>query len=191
MSKPIDVVIMCRPSDDKDKFQRCLKSLSNEPVNIYIIDGIEGCIGKGRYNSLLTGTEKWVSFVDPDDEVIPGIYNKLLQYDADVVYCNELIIGEESKRIHYGWSSDPSTFEWIPERFRSIFWDKDNSTYFHHRGIFKRDSALQHATMLSNKHECAEIHLMREMQDAGKKIVHCQEYGYIWKIHGKNTVLLW
>jgi hypothetical protein len=88
---------------------RCLASLEGQPVNIHIIKGVEEWPPfKGREKGFAAGTAKYCSYVDPDDEVMPGAYENLIQYDGyNLVWGNELIYSGEKvvefKGIHHAY----------------------------------------------------------------------------------------
>ena len=61
---------------------QCVASLENEPVNLHFPYYVEGDIRAGRFAGFSAGTGKYVSFVDIDDWVEPGIFHKC-QYVLD------------------------------------------------------------------------------------------------------------
>lgn len=71
-----------------------LDALSREPVNVHLVDVDEiGNESAMRVKALQKGTAEWVGWVDPDDEIIPGAYQMLLDNKGDTsfVWSNELI----------------------------------------------------------------------------------------------------
>lgn len=76
--KDVDVHILTMPGDNSDWFDQCLQSLETEPVNVYVRPGIKDDIGNARANAFLYGTARYVSFVDPDDYVLPGGFAECL-----------------------------------------------------------------------------------------------------------------
>lgn len=59
-------------------FDECMDSLTSEPVNVYITTPVVGDIRAARYTGYSMGQARYVSFVDPDDKIVPGTYEKLL-----------------------------------------------------------------------------------------------------------------
>lgn len=57
---------------------QCVGSLENEPVNIHFPFYVDGDIRAARYAGFSMGNAKYVSFVDIDDWVEPGIFAKCL-----------------------------------------------------------------------------------------------------------------
>jgi hypothetical protein len=186
----IDIAIIVPPYADDFKLQRCLWTLRNEQCPVYFIDGKEGYIGHGRAESLKVGVNPYVSFVDPDDEVIPGIYNiikKNLSSCPEVLYHNELIVDSTNgTTIHHGWMYDQTTLQVIPDRIKPLLWDDQNQRFWHSRGVFKKSTALKHEKELREIHKFAELRLMRMMSKDGE-VMYLNEWGYIYNIHGKNT----
>jgi len=82
---------------------RCIASMDGQPVNIHIVKGInEWPPFKGRALGFSKGSAKYVSYVDPDDVVLPGCFEKLLQYvGADLVWGNEgVVIEDGGETVH-------------------------------------------------------------------------------------------
>ena len=48
----VDVHILRVPNENEEWFQYCLESMEREPVNIHVLDGVVGHIGKGRQDDL-------------------------------------------------------------------------------------------------------------------------------------------
>lgn len=77
MNNRIDVhVLYCH--EPKEWVNDCLKSLSNEPVNVYLCKGIKGKVGLARAKAFACGDAEYVSFVDADDYVKPGCFDSAL-----------------------------------------------------------------------------------------------------------------
>lgn len=77
MTFSIDVHVLA--SKDDKGLALCLASLNAEPVNVHVCDPIAGDIALARKRAYSKGMAPFVSYVDPDDTVIPGIYSALLQ----------------------------------------------------------------------------------------------------------------
>ena len=75
--------------ETKEEIERCLASLDDQPINIYMVDGIkEWPPVQGRAKGYAMGNAPFVSYVDPDDFVYPGCYETLLSAisDKDAAY---------------------------------------------------------------------------------------------------------
>lgn len=92
----IDVHILRCPDDDPALYNRMIDLLSSEPINIQEVPGVPGNLPLARKNGYLAGSAKYVTYVDPDDEIQPGIFSKinsvLAAYPDDLVVVNEEII---------------------------------------------------------------------------------------------------
>lgn len=77
---------------------RMLASLEGQPINIYIIDGKEEWPPyMGRMKGFFSGSAEYCTFVDPDDEVEPGGFEKLLEYAGhDLIWGNELVVNKDN-----------------------------------------------------------------------------------------------
>lgn len=85
---PIDVHIITF-NETPEQRDRCLASLEGQPVNVHMVQGTaERPPVQGRLRGFAVGSAPLVSYVDPDDWVEPGAYEKLLVAigDKDAVY---------------------------------------------------------------------------------------------------------
>ena len=78
---------------------RCLESLRGEPVTVHSVPGVWGNPPvKKRAEGFALGTAPYVSYVDPDDYVEPGVYTRLLQAitsgDFDAAYGWERVFSD-------------------------------------------------------------------------------------------------
>lgn len=67
----VDVHVAHLPGEHQGWWNTCETSLAQHNVCIHHIDGIIGDIRQTRYNGFLCGDAEYVSFVDPDDVVLP------------------------------------------------------------------------------------------------------------------------
>ena len=79
------------------QIDRCLESLKDEPVTLHIVQGFyEWPPYQGRALGYSKGTAPYVSYVDPDDYLVPGAFTKLLTAiesgDYDAAYGWEVVI---------------------------------------------------------------------------------------------------
>jgi hypothetical protein len=91
----IDVHILTMPGDNPVWFDQCLASLETEPVKVHVCPGIDGDIGNARADAFMLGDGEYVSFVDPDDYVLPGGFSVCvtkLQKDRTVGACTSEIV---------------------------------------------------------------------------------------------------
>ena len=72
---------------------RCLDSLKGQPVNIHIVKGVKEWLpNKGRAAGFSMGTAKYMSFIDPDDVVVPEAYDRMLEFDGfDLIHGSEKV----------------------------------------------------------------------------------------------------
>lgn len=100
----IDVHILTRPEQNNVWFAECLDSLKDEPVVLHILQGVKDHVGLGRIQGFSQGSCEWVSFVDPDDVVVPGIFSKVLEVistnDVDAVFTEEIQVDADLKQLY-------------------------------------------------------------------------------------------
>lgn len=76
----IDVSMIITTDDELERSGRMRELLENEPVNVYILDNRTMKLGVPAARKMCFGLGKstFVTHVDPDDEIIPGIFHKIL-----------------------------------------------------------------------------------------------------------------
>lgn len=76
----IDVHMLVMGSEREDWMAKALASIPRDICNVHVTDGIKGDVGKARVKGYRLGTCEYVSFVDPDDWIEPGTFEKCLAY---------------------------------------------------------------------------------------------------------------
>lgn len=70
-------------------------------VNLFVLPGVLGHIGKGRANGYAQGTAKWKTYVDDDDYVLPTAFvdlQKYLDQDVAAIFTSEYV--EQNGKRH-------------------------------------------------------------------------------------------
>jgi hypothetical protein len=75
----IDVHVIHLPGENQEWWKLCEKSLEDHPITLHHVDGYVGDIVRGRFEGFSKGTSDYVSFVDPDDIIKPGVFQKCLE----------------------------------------------------------------------------------------------------------------
>ena len=108
----IDVHCLVHKKEEKF-FPLLAEQMENEDnVDFHIIPNGDN-IGRGRARGFLTGDAEYVSYVDYDDLIEPGIFTKINEVMNDGFpwcYTDEMLIDEEGKDIQPGWSSNPELY---------------------------------------------------------------------------------
>lgn len=95
MKHRVDVHILHLPTENKQWANECVQSLMNEPVNVFHLDGVIGDVRQGRYLGYQQGNSPYVSFIDPDDVVYPGTFQKCIDVlDANPDCCGVYTISD-------------------------------------------------------------------------------------------------
>lgn len=161
---------------------QCLGSLENEPIKIWTVKRIEGDLSKAREIGFSKGSSEYVSFVDPDDYVIPGAFQICLDAlesnpDCVGVYTSDELIDEQGNHISYGWALDQKPFD-------EIGFPPELTAGIHHLRVFRR-SAVEKCLPLKTK-RVPEPLLNLEIQQHGP-LLHLPIIGYRWRMHKGNT----
>jgi len=177
--------VHCLIHRDSSFFPLLEKQMKEENVNFYpIINGKN--IGAGRVKGFLSGDNPYVSFVDYDDLIQPGIFEKIEYYlnkGFDWVYTDEMLIDEEGNEIQPGWSSNPELYS--PELL--LFMEASERQYCHHIVAFKKEILrLDHLFIMIQLSELAESYLFREL-GRNNNFYHLKEIGYYWRQSEDNV----
>jgi len=166
----IDVHILTMPDDNQEWFAKCLDSLKDEPVCIHQAPGILDDIGNARANAFLLGDQSYVSFVDPDDYVLPGGFEQCYRQlevhpDADAVYTFEYTAGIAGK-----YSVHQQPHAWA-----------------HHLVVFRRSVIEEYETLLRSWTWPAKQSEIQCIIDALKrqpnKVIEIPKPYYVWRRH--------
>ena len=156
----------------------CWLSLWLEPITLHYIPATEGHIGIGRYNGFNSGICEFVSFVDDDDYVIPGIFDKCYQ----ALDANPDAIGVVTKeqRLVNGELQEPNQIDlnthWV-SYFKSM----------HHILMFRRERILPFVELIKDCNTGEIAYLLIEVLAAGNQFCLVDEVGYVWRIHGDSA----
>ncbi len=161
------------------------RQMKEENVSFHVIQNGDN-IGEGRVRGFLIGDNPYLSFVDDDDLIQPGIFQKVeevLFQGYDWVYTDEYLIDKDGDWIQPGWSSNPELYS--PELLH--FMEVTEGVHCHHLLIFKRELLTPYLIfiMLQLK-ELAESFLMKEL-GRHPNLYHLKEVGYYWRQHEENT----
>ncbi len=169
-----DVHIITLENERKDWLQQCLSSLETEPVDIHIIQGTKGHIGKGRAAGFAAGDSPFVSFVDPDDYVHPGAFQRALLHlyehpEVSVVCSAERVVDENDNFIQ------DNTF---------LKNEKDKKHFFahvHHLVVARRACIEPYLKFVADIPQRAEFCLWAEMANDGHKFGYVDSVDYTWR----------
>lgn len=75
----IDCHVLTLPGDNPAWRDELRRDLDAEPVHQHWLPGIAGELGRARAAGLEAGVAPFVSWADPDDRIIRGTYNRLLE----------------------------------------------------------------------------------------------------------------
>lgn len=164
----IDVHILTLPDEDKTLLKECLKSLDEENISIHLVDGVEGHVGRGRAKAIQKGTNEWIGWVDSDDFIIPGAYNKMINQS------------KENPEIGFWWMNE-EVWDLLPSDLYAPV-NKYTSVRPHHIHIIHRD-LIDYDIIEGIKNDFGKI-LNKLSINHGK---HINETGYVWRQYNKSS----
>lgn len=176
----IDVHVALSP-EYKDFHNECLASLEGQPVNVFTLPGVPHNIGAARRAGYKLGSSEWVSFVDDDDRVLPGAFERInaaiKKYpQAGAFFTLEQIIDGEGQVVR------------VPQiRMREAVWEPTLNFMFHshHLMVFKRELLRPLIAANTQFQNGLDIALCREFC-ARYPFVKLPFVGYEWRKHSKG-----
>lgn len=94
----VDVHVLTLPDSNSVWLEQCLESLHREPCNVYVVEGVKGHLGLSRIKGYSLGSAPFVSFVDCDDYVLPGVIDACLETIKADLQCSAVITKEKILR---------------------------------------------------------------------------------------------
>ena len=162
----------------KEYHEQCFDSLKEEPINLHVIPGTDGHIGIGRYRGFHSGCAEFMSYVDDDDYIIPGIFEKCyaaLDENPDAVG----VVTKESP-LKEGRIIPPVEISMdVPWR---LFVRR-----MHHLVVYRRSMVMPYVEAMKDQAFRSEYLLLIELLASGRRFALVDEVGYIWRLH-KNQV---
>jgi len=177
----VDTHVLILPDADKTWWDKCQDSMVNEPVNLHLLQGVKGHIGKGRMMGFSRGESPYVSCVDPDDMVVPGAFQACVDAleanpKACGAYTDEVLIDENGGELEKGmWSGH----KWNPLL-------QLEPKYLHHVFVMRRKFVERHYDELLKWPVMAEYVLKCLIVQHGPW-VHVDRIGYKWRIHNSGS----
>lgn len=178
----IDVHILTHPTQDRSAtLDPLLRSLDREPVNVHLVPGVYRMIGAGRAKGFRCGNEGLVSFVDDDDEIVPGVFDKLLE-----IFEKDPEIDGACTREQAFINGEPVR-TWAAQEFPWKYYDRRHYLNIHHVVAYKRDKIDPYLDSLIDVPTSSEHTLAGLMLLNGAIIRHAPFIGYKWHQHGGST----
>ncbi len=165
-------------SEYEQYHEQCFSSLEEEPINIFKIPATKGHVGIGRWKGFNSGSAEFVSFVDDDDYIIPGIFQKCF----DALDANPDAIGVVSQeyRLKDGELHGPAHIE-LNQRWVDI------AKAIHHITVYRRDRILPYVEKIKDCNTGEMVLLLLEVLSDGNQFCKVDEPGYVWRVHGEGA----
>jgi len=173
----IDVAIICSGSRES-YFKECLLSLEKEPVNICVVDK-QKTLGDGRIKSYEAGVNRFVCFVDDDDVIIPGAFDRALfkiklESNISAYYSNHLVVTEDLSTVigrRFSKLSSPGLLQ-DAQMHHIVVYDRNtiSPVIGYLRGVHTRDRRLLNYHSIMNGRVIGDLN-----------------HGAMWRIHSGNN----
>ena len=154
----IDVHVLTWSGVREDWLKQCLSSLEGEKCTVHVVQGVEGNIGAGRALGYALGSHEFVSFVDCDDYVLPGVMDACLS-----ALDRHRAVATLERRL---WG----------DRFDSSLGQS------HHLVVYRRSDIEPLIGMLGDHPLNSDELVMRKLNP-----VQIPFIGYVWRMHDKQV----
>lgn len=164
----IDVYMLEWPINDKFQ-QKLVDQVNAEPVNFFIGPAIVGDHTKALLDLIYSkGTSEYFTIVENDDEIIPGIFQILMdtieQFPNLDLYCTqEKVIDDNNKILREEKGNIP-----------------------HHLAVYKR-SLLDKMRPVIEKYKFGASMIVGMAALERKSFKMIDDFGYLWRIHNNNS----
>lgn len=157
----IDVHILTLPETDLTLLNECVSSVMADPINLSIVEGVDGHLGQGRADAIRKGKAAWVGWIDPDDVVIPGAYRRLLE------------ISKKIPETPFLWANEEVWYVRPEDMYAPV--NVEINQRPHHMHIIHRDMIDYDLIESTVSNFCP---MLENMMNVG---YHLDEVGYIWR----------
>ena len=178
MTNLIDVHILHLPDENQEWWNLCKESLKGHPINVHNLDGEMGDMYGGRCRGYNTGSAPYVSFVDPDDLVMPGSFRACADVlesgpEVSAICTNSELINKHGE-VRRKWIKQ--NHPWIPDRH-----------YIHQLAVVRRsviNEAIELAGKLVEEHDAYADYIIFGYVGMITSWNYLPIIGYQWRIHG-------
>ena len=170
----IDVSIAGDRGRDNPEWRRqCLESLEDQPVHIHPTAYVPRDLGRARIAGIEQGDSEFIAFVDPDDLVAPGTFDRALEAFAPGVsayYTNHWTCDEalEQKTTWFRRLAPPVGFA--------------QAAQMHHLVVYRREAIMPYMGVLRGMVQGTEYVLALAALLEGR-VVGTPRCDYYWRIH--------
>lgn len=168
MNPRIDVTLCIVSERDEELAPRMLESLADEPVNVHVLREPFSSPRAARVFSFDVGAADYFTFVDPDDEIVPGVFGRIAEVIAaespPFIGVNEIV---------RGGGRDQRMSGLIPGRKLLV-------NALHHLPVYRRD--LYSASLWEGVPDgkgCEVVAASRFVAASGR-LCYLQDPGYVW-----------
>lgn len=170
----IDVHVLTLPNDRQDWFEQCMMSLRNQPIEVHVLAGVQGHIGKGRVNGFMAGNKPYVSLVDPDDIVTQNGFQDCLKLLQDQPRLDGAYTAE-----HQFYFSDEG--QWTLKKAQP-----ERGSAVHHLLVLKREVVMDYLSDLRFEPQYPETRMLAHMKKDGINLGYTGTVGYVWRRYKKR-----
>lgn len=170
----IDVHMLIGLTERAEWRRKMHRQMLAEGVPLHVEQAIRDQTNAARLAAFEHGICDWVSWVDPDDEIIPGIFETLAgvlasRPDAVGAFTWEAHISETGKTLMASNSGQP-----LPQRA-------------HHLVVVRRDLIAQIRAEASAAAHGIEQMIVAAARRSDRAFIEIPRVGYRWRLHRDNA----
>lgn len=174
----IDIHLLQHPRQDRlDNILSLTEKLSGVPgVYLQILQGHKDNITTGRLQGFNSGWQKYVSFVDDDDDILPEIIPQCVEILEANPHLAAVVTMEQQ-------NNKSSCI--IPHRkSQELLISPKELNYVHHLVVLRRSILNKYLPILNKANAFPEFTLWATMLLDGCKFYYLPKLGYIWNNNG-------
>lgn len=172
----VDTHVLLMPDTNRQWWEECQVSFRHEPINLHLAEGVPGHIGKARAKAYQLGNAPYLSFIDPDDLIVPGAFQACIDTldahpEACGAYTDEVLIDPAGEHLGAGI--------WTGRLWNPLLMLEPK--YMHHIIVMRREFVLRHLAEMEKWPNLAEFVLKGLLTQYGPW-VHAGKVGYKWRV---------
>jgi hypothetical protein len=170
---------------NKSWYDQCLNSLKDEPINLHILEGIEGHVGVKRTEGYRLGTAEFVSHVDDDDYIEPGAY----QHCIDLLDQHPEAVGVSTRERMF-WEDGKENIQ--PARIQPNFKSRvslvqHDLPYIHHVVVIRREAAIAALSIVQDLNIHVDKAMYIALYEHGHHFIFSDKVMYNYRQHDNQA----
>lgn len=132
----LDVHILRRETLPQAVWERCMASVASERARVHVLPAIDKATSRARLAGFSVGTAPFVTYVDDDDMVSPGLLDQVHDFLVEHPTTHAIFVANRAMPVSAALAEPCSDLAFTPMRIRPRW---INSRIADHMWIMRRD----------------------------------------------------